>query len=249
MNKCLKALFTVSSISMLCACQSMKLKEGENKIRLGQYKVILYSPVSYLMISLSDQDFARYKEYQKNDQLCNKNSVFTTASGPVAHDEFENGNPLDYTKWYWGSGTSEVDGTMLEGTKKYAETEEELNMRITCVDFYLSIEGEDLNKNVSISLSDITYPECNAASAIVIGDDGYQEMNSLGEGLTDGVLIKSLVPQEPRKITVVLYVDGNDPFVTNEHIDYINKHCGKISFTLSVTENDSYNTSDEINSL
>lgn len=249
MNKYLKTLFVISSVSALCSCQSMKLKEGENKIRLGEYKVLINSPIDYLMISLSDEDFEHYKEYLKNDSVCNEKAYFGLNYSGAAHDEFENNDVFDLTKWYFAIGVSPEDGTMLEGTKTYFEDYESLKKRVAWCDFYVSIDPKYKDVDIAISLSDILYPECNAASAIVAGEDGYQELNSLGDGLTDGVLIKSLKNGEIKKITVLLYVDGNDPFVTSNNLDYLKEHSGKISFTLSVTENDSYNTSDEINSL
>ena len=96
------------------------------------------------------------------------------------------------------------------------------------------MKEDALTDNRPLKVTSIELPENNAFSFFIVGPDDFVEFNSIGNNSrSDSVLVNKLNKSEVT-LTAFIYIDGNDPRITNERLALLNDHSGqiKISFEL-----------------
>ena len=104
------------------------------------------------------------------------------------------------------------------------------------IEFNVKIEEEEEHE-YDISVESITFPQVNVYSLIFAGNCGYQERLSDGDQIGGDQLISHLKSNELSKVTFYMYLNGNDPLVTNENIQYIEDNAkGLFDIRLNVVQ-------------
>ena len=75
-----------------------------------------------------------------------------------------------------------------------------------------------------VSIESITFPEVNVYSLIFVGNEGYQERLSDGQQIGGNEILSHVKSNEVSEIKFFIYLNGNDPLVTNENFEYINNN-------------------------
>ena len=91
--------------------------------------------------------------------------------------------------------------------------------------------------DVSINIDELSLPKDNIVSIILEGPDGFQEMISDGEVVSDGILVSSINSSSSATISLYLYFNGNDENCTTIKILSFQRSTGEFNIKLNVKEN------------
>lgn len=219
-----KKFFFILLFAFMCfffGCENkIDIDDDGASFPTGEHTLKVVSNCNGLSLSLDEKNLKKGLENINSDLLILPNFY------PSAHDEFESKDEVyDPSKWYIAYSNSPSISTMNEETKRYFKSIEELTepdkkVYLLRYDFILSV-SEELG-NVELKIDEVNLPKSNILSIIFMGPDGFQEMESDGDYVTEGILAKNLNSSESINFSLIIYMNGNDEnCTTNKITDYL----------------------------
>ena len=218
MNK--RWLLLIPIISLV-GCGTFKVDESGQEIDnfLSSYslKVSSNSDKLFFSTAISEEDYLNRGEAGiiKPGYLIN-----------VAHHEFTSYQDVNNPEfWYYKmSNDEDAEELPIESFSKTINQGESTFFYLQQIDFGMKIEEEDDSKEYGVSIESITFPEVNVFSLIFLGNKGYQERLSDGEEVSGDRVLSRVTGNEETTLSFFIYLNGNDPLVTNENIEYVNNN-------------------------
>ncbi len=231
MNK--RWLLLIPIISLV-GCGTFKVDESGQEIDnfLSSYSLKVSSNSDKLFFStdISEEDYLNRGEAGiiKPGYLIN-----------VAHHEFTSYQDVNNPEfWYYKmSNDEDAEELPIESFSKTINQGESTLFYLQQIDFGMKIEEEGASKEYGISIESITFPEVNVFSLIFLGNKGYQERLSDGAEIAGDYILSRVRSNEETTLSFFIYLNGNDPLVTNENIEYINNNMnGTFDIRIKVEE-------------
>ncbi len=97
-------------------------------------------------------------------------------------------------------------------------------------DYILNISEEC--DDMIVSIDEVKLPEYNIASIIFIGPNGFQEMESDGDYVSEGILTDIIKPGTSVQLSFILYVNGNDANCATEKFSKYSNASGEFKIKL-----------------
>ena len=218
MNK--RWLLLIPIISLV-GCGTFKVDESGQEIDnfLSSYslKVSSNSDKLFFSTAISEEDYLNRGEAGiiKPGYLIN-----------VAHHEFTSYQDVNNPEfWYYKmSNDEDAEELPIESFSKTINQGESTFFYLQQIDFGMKIEEEDDSKEYGVSIESITFPEVNVFSLIFLGNKGYQERLSDGEEVSGDRVLSRVTGNEETTLSFFIYLNGNDPLVNNENIEYVNNN-------------------------
>ena len=216
----------------LAGCDSVKVDEEGQKLDkfLSNYsiKISSNSDKLYFSADIDTSTFLSSSESKLFKPECFINS---------AHYDFASHQDIEKPEsWYFQNSNE-------PGAMKHTLTSFELvngdrtYYYLQKIDFQMKIEEEELHE-YDVSLDSIIFPEVNVFSLVFAGNRGYQERLSDGEQIGGDEIISHVSSNVVSKISFYVYLNGNDPLVTNENLEYLNNNLkGTFEINIKVTQN------------
>lgn len=229
-----KLLLLALPFFALTGCESVKVDEN------GQTLDRFFSKYSIKVSSNSDKlyfssDISAQEYLSSGEAGILKPGVFFNS----AHFEFASFEDVSKpSSWYY-----QTDNT--EGAEKiiitdFHNTIGDIDMYyVQQINFGMKIEEEGAFE-YDVSLESINFPEVNVFSLVFVGNKGYQERLSNGSKISGDEILSHIKSNEASVLSFFIYLNGNDPLVTNENIKYIEdnmKGLFDIRVKVSQTEN------------
>lgn len=231
MNK--RWLLLIPIISLV-GCGTFKVDESGQEIDnfLSSYSLKVSSNSDKLFFStdISEEDYLNRGEAGiiKPGHLIN-----------VAHHEFTSYQDVNNPEfWYYKmSNNEDAEELPIESFSKTINQGESTLFYLQQIDFGMKIEEEGTSKEYDISIESINFPEVNVFSLIFLGNQGYQERLSDGEEIAGDYILSRVRSNEETTLSFFIYLNGNDPLVTNENIEYVNNNMnGTFDIRIKVEE-------------
>ena len=137
-----------------------------------------------------------------------------------AHYEFNSFEDIYKTEFWYYQDSNEENAPKIPITNFKQNSGAVEYYFLQKIEFNVKIEEEETHE-YDVSIDSITFPEVNVYSLIFAGNKGYQERLSDGDKIAGDEIISHLSSNETSKVTFYMYLNGNDPLVTNENIKYI----------------------------
>lgn len=218
---------------VLAGCESVKVDEK------GQALDRFFSNYSIKVSSNSDKLFFS-ADIDKNEYL-NSGKFGILKPGyfvNVAHYDFSSIEDIEKLEsWYYKQVNSEDAKKIPIESFHYTSGEVELYF-IQQITFKMKIEEEvEIDHEYNVSLESISFPEVNVFSLLFVGNAGYQERLSDGNQIGGNEILSHVKSNEISELKFFIYLNGNDPLVTNENIEYIeNNQTGLFDIRIKVSE-------------
>ena len=217
----------------LAGCDNVKVDED------GQTLDRFFSKYSIKVSSNSDKLFFS-ADIDKNEYLTSgeagilKPGVFIN----VAHYEFSSYQDVEKLEsWYFQIENKEDARKFPIESFHYTSGEVE-RYYIQQITFKMKIEEEvEIDHEYNVSLESISFPEVNVFSLLFVGNAGYQERLSDGNQIGGNEILSHVKSNEISELKFFIYLNGNDPLVTNENFEYIeNNQTGLFDIRIKVSE-------------
>lgn len=218
MKNIYKALLFVQIIS-LASCGSIKVDESGQEIDnfLSKYSLKVSSDSNNLYFSTNIST----EEYMNRGEAGIVKAGYFINSAHYDFNSYQ--DVLNPEFWYWQNSNEENAEKFPIEDFAY-QTEQDTRYYVQQITFGMKIESESDNDEFDISIDSIVFPKVNVFSLIFLGNVGYQERLSNGDEVSGDNLISHIKGNEENEITFLMYLNGNDPLVTNENIEYVNNN-------------------------
>ena len=215
----------------LIGCEKVKVDEKGQQLNnfLSEYSIRVSSNSDNLYFSLTDEINVSNK---KGEAKLYKPGLFKNS----AHYEFNSYEDVGKTEfWYWQDSNEENAPKLPINSFKDSNGSVEFYY-LQKIEFNVKIE-EEADFEYDFSIESIEFPKVNVYSLIFTGNTGYQERLSDGDKIGGDEIISHIRSNEISKVTFYMYLNGNDPLVTNENLKYIEDNAkGLFDIKIKVTQ-------------
>ena len=233
MKNYLKAM-VLFSVFFLAGCNSIKVDESGQSIDnfLSNYslKVSSNSDSLYFSTDISTEEYLN-----RGEAGIIKAGYFINS----AHRDFVSyQDVLNPEFWYYQIENTE-DAEKLPIDAFDSQINDKTYYFAQEITFGMMVQSDNDEEEYDVNIESITFPEVNVFSVIFLGNEGYQERLSNGDEVAGNNLFSHVKSNEQSTISFIMYLNGNDPLVTNENIEYINNNMkGVFDIKIGVTKTD-----------
>ena len=162
-------------------------------------------------------------------------SAHTAGMTDPADIEELNTNPVWMEYWYYGYSDTRDNATMNPATRNLVLSDY-FNYHVAEITYEIEIQdGYETDTAYDLYVERITIPTDTGITAIICGQDRFQEFNATVAHNSSPVAISDTVTTTPQTIKVYLYIDGNNP---NVYLDNIEALTGNVVMVLACYDTD-----------
>lgn len=226
-----KLVLLLIPIFALAGCDTIKVDDEGKQLNnfLSEYSIRVSSNSNNLYFSLDDG----WNAGQSEEGKLYKPGLFKNS----AHYDFNSFEDVGKPEFWYYQLSNEPNAEKFAITSFEDVDYSSTYYYLQKIEFDVKIEEEGTHQ-YDVSIEKIEFPKVNVYSLIFAGNAGYQERLSDGDKIAGDEIISHLTSNEVSRISFYMYLNGNDPLVTNEHLTYINENAkGLFDIRVKITEN------------